>query len=114
MNALSDFVVENGILTKYNGEGGDVTIPEGVTELARGVFSWSESIKSIALPNGVERIGECAFHECKNLESVSIPDTVISIGKDAFAYCKNLTIHVPSDSYAAHYAKGNNISFVVI
>jgi hypothetical protein len=26
MNALSDFVVENGILTKYNGEGGDVEV----------------------------------------------------------------------------------------
>ena len=31
MSNASDFIIENGILTKYNGAGGDITIPDGVT-----------------------------------------------------------------------------------
>ena len=33
MENNQDFVIENGVLTKYNGPGGDVTIPESVTEI---------------------------------------------------------------------------------
>lgn len=44
------FVIENGVLTKYIGPGGDVAIPEGVTE-----------------------IGKSAFYDCAGLTSVTIP-----------------------------------------
>lgn len=30
---VEDFVIENGVLTKYEGAGRDVVIPEGVTEI---------------------------------------------------------------------------------
>ena len=63
-----DFVIENGVLTKYQGPGGDVVIPEGVTE-----------------------IGELAFFSCRGLTSVTIPDCVTEIGEDSFAGCMSLT-----------------------
>ena len=44
MSDIKDFVIENGVLTKYVGKGGDVVIPNGVTS-----------------------IGEWAFKFCKNL-----------------------------------------------
>ena len=38
MSGNSDFVIENGVLVKYNGPGGDVVIPEG------GDGSWIHSV----------------------------------------------------------------------
>ncbi len=43
--------------------------------------------------------------------SVSIPASVTFIGKDAFKNCPNLTLTVPRNSYAAEYAKANNIPY---
>ena len=33
MSNINDFVIENGVLKKYQGQGGDVVIPEGVTSI---------------------------------------------------------------------------------
>ena len=38
MSNPSDFVIENGVLTKYVGPGGDVAVPEGVTEIGENAF----------------------------------------------------------------------------
>ena len=37
MSDLKDFVIENGVLKKYNGSGGQVVIPDGVTKIARAI-----------------------------------------------------------------------------
>lgn len=34
----SDFVIEDGVLKKYNGAGGEVTIPEAVTTIGDSAF----------------------------------------------------------------------------
>ena len=39
MAADSDFIIENGILTQYVGSGGDVIIPDGVTEIGKHEFN---------------------------------------------------------------------------
>ena len=36
MEINQDFVIANGVLIKYKGPGGDVTIPMGVTEIGGG------------------------------------------------------------------------------
>ena len=90
MSDLKDFIIEDGVLKKYVGPGGDVTIPDGVTS-----------------------IGDSAFEGCSNLTSITIPDGVTSIWYSAFWGCENLTIHAPAGSYAEQYAKENNIPFVV-
>ena len=38
MSNASDFIIENGVLRKYVGPGGDVVIPEGVTEIGIKAF----------------------------------------------------------------------------
>ncbi len=68
MTNLSDFVIEDGVLKKYRGSGGDVTIPSGVTS-----------------------IGERAFWYCSGLTSAEIPKSVTSIGRRAFEGCSGLT-----------------------
>ena len=67
----SDFVIESGVLTKYNGPGGDVTIPESVTRISGLAFRGCEDLKRVVIPESVRCIGERAFEWCKNLSNVS-------------------------------------------
>ena len=57
---LSDYVIENGVLTKYQGGGGDIVIPKEIT-----------------------KVGDYAFSNCVELTSVILPESVLSIGKSA-------------------------------
>ena len=77
----SDFVIENGVLKKYVGPGGDVVVPEGVTTIGDGAFKNSVNLTSITLPEGVTIIGDSAFHGCARLTSVTLPEGLTCIGK---------------------------------
>ena len=57
MENKQDFVIENGVLKKYKGPGGDVTIPEGVTEIGDDAFSSCINLKTMALPMSIEDFG---------------------------------------------------------
>ena len=39
MSSASDFIIIDGVLTKYTGPGGDVVIPAGVTSIGDSAFS---------------------------------------------------------------------------
>jgi hypothetical protein len=97
MSNINDFVIENGVLIKYQGPGGDVVIPEGVTSIGVWAFKDCSSLTSVVIPNGVTSIGDEAFSYCKSLTGVVIPEGVKIIGKKAFAECDELcTIIAPS------------------
>ena len=55
MSNASDFVIENGVLKEYKGPGGDVVVPEGVTEIGENVFVELTNV-SIHLPVSVQKI----------------------------------------------------------
>ena len=38
MSSNNDFEIENGVLVKYTGAGGDVVIPDGVTSIGHWGF----------------------------------------------------------------------------
>ena len=75
------------------------------------VFYNCDNLKEIILPNSLIYIEEFAFAECKNLNKVVIPETVQTIDKKAFKNSKNVVIYGKKESYAAFFAKENNISF---
>ena len=96
--SINDFVIENGVLKKYQGQGGDVVIPEGVTSIGDCAFSGCSSLTSVVIPDGVTSIGNDAFWGCSSLTSVVIPDSVTSIGDSAFESCCSLSGIVIPDS----------------
>ena len=86
----NDFIIDNqGVLKKYNGLGGDVIIPKGVTAIGSQAFE-DTPVRTVAIPSTVTIIGDHAFDFSK-LQSITIPATVTSIGPFALGYCDNLT-----------------------
>ena len=87
-----EFVIdENGVLTKYNGPGGHVTVPDGVTRIGDGAFQREEkNITQVTLPESVAVIGNAAFSGSTNLAAIQMPG-VKEIGAAAFSDCINLT-----------------------
>ena len=98
MSNINDFVIENGVLKEYQGQGGDVVIPEGVTSIGDGAFWGCRSLTSVVIPEGVTSIGDSAFAGCSSLTSIVIPEGVTYIGREAFRYCSSLTSVVIPES----------------
>ena len=112
-NEKQEFIIdEDGILTKYEGPGGDVVIPDGVRDIFFDAFYGSSEINSIVIPGtiseissflfessnirivkiseGVTTIGVCSFNSSEGLVAVFIPKSVKYIGSFAFANCTSL------------------------
>ncbi|MCQ2198955.1 MAG: leucine-rich repeat domain-containing protein [Paludibacteraceae bacterium] len=68
-----------------------IEIPEAVTYIRDGAFSYCTSITSIDIAESVTEIGDRAFSYCTSLTSIEIPESVTYIGNGAFSYCTSLT-----------------------
>ena len=90
MSDLKDFVIENGVLKKYVGEGGDVTFPNNVIKVGKNAFSNCKTLTSVTFPESLKEIERCAFYGCAALESAIVPNNVRKIGWGAFCDCKKL------------------------
>jgi hypothetical protein len=86
----AEFVVENGTLTAYNGGGGDVAVPDGVTAIGDYAFFHCRALARVVLPEGVRAINRFAFYDCAALESVVLPEGLQTIGDGAFGRCEQL------------------------
>lgn len=67
----------------------DVTIPEGVTQIACHAF-FKSHLKSVRLPDSLSNIQRGAFEDCKMLEKVDFGKGLTDIGIDVFRGCKSL------------------------
>ena len=74
MSNTNDFLIENGILTKYRGNKKDVVIPNGVTSIGEEAFKNCDSLTSITIPDNVTSIGDHAFYDCSSLTSINVAD----------------------------------------
>lgn len=92
--ADSDFTIENGALVKYNGPGGDVVIPDGVTTIKAQAFRECSTLKSVIVPETVTKIEGLAFI-LSSIESITLPASLTSMEApsgwaNSFQYCYNL------------------------
>ena len=90
----SDFVIEDGVLTEYNGPGGVVVIPEGVTAIGSYAFLHNPNrneITSITLPDSVTKLYDDAFQFCTGVKNIRLSKNLKKIGWGAFQYCSSLT-----------------------
>ena len=73
----------------------EITIPNDITEIEEGAFSYCNSISAVKTSTNTVVIGETSFFECRNLVKVDMPE-VITIERNAFDGCTNLTdINIP-------------------
>ena len=69
-------------------------IPDGITSIGGGAFSYNKGLTSITIPESVTSIGWTAFEET-GLTSVAIPESVTSIGSFAFTGTDITSVSIP-------------------
>ncbi len=98
----AEFTVIDGTLISYNGVGGDVVIPEGVTEIGEGAFRNEANITSITVPTSVMTVSDNAF-DCNASKIIfKSKDTFISNSFNTIGL--NTVIRGYADSTAKAYA----------
>lgn len=129
--ADGEFTIEDNVLVKYNGTEAVVSIPDGVTAVAKEAFYRNTSVQKIVVPDSVETIGEGAMRSCSQLTTVvfgensglktieknafssdsllaevTLPEGLETIGDSAFANCASLvSVTVP----ASVHTLGNKV-----
>lgn len=91
----SDFEIEGTVLKKYKGNGGNVTIPNGITEIGTAAFEDCIGLQTITFSNSVTAVDSYAFNGCVGLRTVTLNQNLNGIGYYAFRSCsaiKNITI----------------------
>lgn len=105
-----EFIIDDDMIMQYVGPGGDVVIPQGVTDIffeafygsalitsitipgsildiSPFIFERSQKLKLVKLSEGVSVINVCAFNDCKSLETVYLPHSLNLIKTGAFSHC---------------------------
>ena len=59
---------------------GNITIPDGVTSIARDNFSGCTALSSVVLGENVTAIYPRAFENCTSLTSITLPDGLLNLG----------------------------------
>lgn len=86
----SDFVIEDGVLTKYTGDAAYVAIPKDVRSIASFVFHNHTEIERVKMADTVTNIGQGAFYGCTNLKNLSLSKGLTYIDDGAFGECDSL------------------------
>ncbi|MDE7158573.1 MAG: leucine-rich repeat domain-containing protein, partial [Clostridiales bacterium] len=116
------FVIDDTVLTFYEGEGRVVVIPGEITEIADGAFNYTRtevSLVSVTIPANVTKIGKIAFQNNYSLErAVFLSETPIEIDWSAennpFRWpAGNFVIVVPEGSQDAYKAAWSDCPYAI-
>ena len=79
--AEDEFTIEKKVLIKYNGDGGEVTVPDGVTVLGEWAFSESD-VTIVHLPETLKKIRSWCFFLCSQLTDITLPASLENLEFD--------------------------------
>lgn len=95
-SGTEDFLISGNVLVAYRGNGGSVTIPEGVSVIAGEVFAGNTDISTVIFPQSLRVIGEGAFEGCINLGTLQLDSQIEKIKDRAFAGCALSELILPA------------------
>ena len=72
----------------------NIELPNSVTTIENGAFSWRTNLEQINIPEGVTSIEDEVFSGCKALKNITIPSSVKTMGAYVFSG-DTITINVP-------------------
>lgn len=84
-----DYVIDNGILIKYNGSEKRITIPSNITSIGSEAFS-NSLLQVVVFSKDVNCIESKAFNNCPRLKEVILPESLRIIRKKAFINCLSM------------------------
>ena len=89
-------------------------IPNSVTSIGDGAFSFCRTLAEVVIPNSVTSIGDGAFSFCKTLAEVVIPNSVVYInGNPFYAWLGKLECLSPSFVYENNILFNKNKSRII-
>ena len=66
------FVIEKGVLKKYTGSGGDITIPDGVKSIEKYAFWNNFNVTSVVIPKSLVSMEGNVFSYCMKLKEIKV------------------------------------------
>ncbi|MEE1321776.1 MAG: leucine-rich repeat protein [Acutalibacteraceae bacterium] len=83
--AHGDFVIVDGVLSKYLGEADKVIIPDEVTTIGKSVFEKQSDLKEVVFGKNIRKICENAFSGAFEISKIDLSNTsLVEIEKGAF------------------------------
>lgn len=98
-----------------------IVVCKGITGISENAFAYFDQLEEVQIEEGITSIGKQAFYSCDALRKITIPSSVTSIGEDILwtgsywthdkSHVVRAVIYTPDGSYAAAYARNNDIRF---
>jgi len=109
-----DFLVYDGVLEEYVGNGGDIVIPAslGIKEIAAQAFAENLDLTSLIIPEGVESIGYWSVKDCTNLEKVVLPYSLEELAEHCFSGAAITEIVIPGNVEVIGYGAFSGCKFL--
>jgi hypothetical protein len=81
-----------------NRSGESCSIPDSVTSIGSGAFTYCKNLVSVEIPDSVTSVGEDVFYGCEKLAKVTLSNAMTSIGYGMFGACSSLPEVIIPDS----------------
>ena len=90
MKSNPDFIIEEGILKRYAGPGGDVAIPAGIREINAEAFQGNVRLRNVKFPDREVFFDAAVFAKCTELKGVVLPRKHPVLLVQTFYRCRSL------------------------